>query len=308
MTLYAIVADARRDAGLSQSDFAKKLSVPRLSVVRLERGIGSMRLLLKAMGELRVRIANVARGASLPEQLQNRRRRLSWSASEAAMRAGIAPRTVAAVERGDGSIASACKLLSVIAPGARAEKAVRSSWSFDRSTLDERDTRFTPPPFLFEIVSAFGIIDIDPCGHIDAPISAKRKIIPPECGLSSQWLGRLAFVNPPFSAVVRWMNRAATAWENREVDRIIMLVPIRTDSPTYQNRVSRHADTLFLAGRLQFEGPNGPAWKAPFGLMLLLWGANDGEISKFIERVPAVRMRPWGDPAIFVSEASQSAG
>lgn len=248
-----------------------------------------------AMGELSVRVANVAQGRSLPEQLQNRRRKLLWSVKETAARAGIAPRTVTAVEHGDGSIASACKLISAIAPNARTEKPVRSSWSFDRSSLDERDARFTPKWFLNEVEAVFGKIDIDPCGHADAPILAARKIIPPQCGISSEWSGKLAFVNPPFSSVVKWMNRAASAWENGEVERVIMLVPVRTDSPTYQNRVSHHAHTLLLAGRLRFDGPGGPAWKAPFGLMLIVWGADEASISDFVKRVPAVRIGPSVD-------------
>ena len=90
------------------------------------------------------------------------------------------------------------------------------------------------------------------------------------------------------------MDRAASAWEDGEVERVVMLVPVRTDSPTYQNRVSRDAHTLLLAGRLRFDGPGGPTWKAPFGLMLVVWGVDDASISHFVERVPAVRVKPWG--------------
>jgi transcriptional regulator with XRE-family HTH domain len=294
MDLFKEIAAARTSGGLSQAELAASLGMPRLAVARLESGIGSTARLLMVMKRLEVRLSGIARGGSLPEQLRARRLRRGWTVDYAAARAGLTGKTVQAVEAGGGNAASLSALLSVIAPRAKRSAPPRSSWSFDSTGLDERDQRFTPGWFLEKITSAFGPIDIDPCGHELSAVKAGRRIVLPECGLSTPWSGRLAYVNPPYSAVVTWMERAAAAWQRGETQTIVMLVPTRTDSETYQQRVSREADTLFLSGRIRFESPQGLAWAAPFSLMLLVWGAEEERIRRFMKLSPAARMRPWG--------------
>lgn len=295
LDLLREIIDARKGKGLSQVELAARLGLPRLAIARLEIGIGSAARLCSVMQELDVRLSGIGRGASLPDQLRARRERREWSIEGAAVRAGLTKKTVEAVEAGGGSAASLIKLVSAVAPKAKRSEPARSSWAFDPSGLDERDKRFTPKWFLDKVVDAFGPIDLDPCAHEQSAVEAGRKIILPECGLAGRWSGRLAYVNPPFSGVVRWMNRAASAWERGEVEVIVMLIPARTDSETFQKRVSRYADTLFLGGRIRFESPQGLAWAAPFSLMLVVWGADESEIQRFIELSPAVRMRPWAN-------------
>ena len=290
--LHQIVA-ARTGKGLSQIELANRIGVARLAITRLEAGVGSTARLLAVMAELEVRLSGIARGSTLPDQLRTRRLRLGWSVADVAERAGLTSKTVEAVEVGRGSAASLLKLLAAVAPKAKRSKPARSSWGFDPTGLEERDKRFTPKWFLDKVTEAFGPIDLDPCGHELSAVEARRKIILPECGIASAWSGRLAYVNPPFSAVVAWMDRAATAWEKGEVETIVMLVPARTDSETYQKRVSRDAETLFLGGRIRFESPAGLAWAAPFSLMLVVWGAQDSAIERFRALAPSVRMRPW---------------
>ena len=294
MNLFNEVASARSARGLSQTELAASLSIPRLGIARLEAGVGSTARLIRVMAELEVRLSGIARGATLPDQLRARRLRLGWSVADVAARAGMTTKTVEAVEVGRGSAASLLKLLAAVAPKAKRSKPARSSWGFDPTGLEERDKRFTPKWFLDKVTEAFGPIDLDPCGHELSAVEARRKIILPECGIASAWSGRLAYVNPPFSAVVAWMDRAATAWEKGEVETIVMLVPARTDSETFQKRISRDAETLFLGGRIRFESPEGLAWAAPFSLMVLVWGSEDRAIERFRELAPSVRMRPWG--------------
>ena len=293
MNLCADLSIARSGLGLSQSAVAERLSVPRLAITRLEQGRGSVSLLLRVMSLLEFRVSGVAKGASLPAQICARRSRLGISVENAARKAGVDPRTVEAVERGEGTVASLIKVLNFIAPNAKRSEPPRASWGFDDAGDGERDKRFTPGWFLDKVVDAFGSIDLDPCGHELSAVEAKRRIILPECGLASRWSGRLAFVNPPYSSVVTWMDRAASAWEQGEVETIVMLVPARTDSEVFQKRVSRDADVLFLAGRIRFESTAGLAWPAPFSLMVIIWGGEALAIDRFRELVPSVRMRPW---------------
>ena len=294
MNLPEEIASARSGAGLSQSALAARVGVARLAITRLEAGIGSMSLLLSVMRELDFRISGIARGSTLPAQLQARRVRLGFTPASAGKKAGLDARTVKDLEAGKGTLQSLTALLSAIAPRAKKSDPPRASWAYDHTAHAERDKRFTPAWFLDHITSSFGEIDLDPCAHELSAVEAARRIILPECGLAASWAGaRLVYVNPPYSAVTTWMARAADAWDNREAQTILMLVPVRTDSPVFQARVSRDAEVLFLSGRMRFESPVGLAWPAPFSLMVIAWGAPEAALNKFIKRAPAVRMRPW---------------
>ena len=103
---------------------------------------------------------------------------------------------------------SLLRLLAFIAPKAR-RRAPERAYKGAGDKLD-RDSRFTPPEFLEHIYAAFGKIDLDLCAHTLSPVVARRRIILNEGGdgLANDWSGRLAFINPPFSALLIWLKRA----------------------------------------------------------------------------------------------------
>lgn len=277
---------SRRSRGLSQTSLGKMLGVDRQAIARLESGVGSVELLIRAMSALDFRLSGLAEGATLDEQLRNLRKRLKLSQDEVARRARIARKTVAEVERGRGAMSSALAVLKAIGGRARKAEPVRASFKFDRSL--ERDKRFTPPWFLDHVTTAFGPICLDPCGNELSPVVAHRRILLPECGLAASWGGsRFAFVNPPFSSMVKWMTRAADAWESGEVETIFLLVPARTDSGVFQDRVAGRADVGLMRGRMRFHSPEGLAYHAPFSMMSAIFGGSPDQVARFGELVPS---------------------
>lgn len=276
----------RRSRGLSQSALGELVGVDRQAIARLECGIGSVALLLRVMGELDYHLSGLARGARLDEQLRNRRQRLRISQGEVARRAGVSRKTVSELEHGRGSVASLLCVMAAIGGTARKAEPVRPSWAFDRSL--ERDKRFTPQWFLDHVVEAFGPICLDPCGHELSPVSARRRILLPEDGLKASWANSLlAFVNPPFSALVKWLNRAVDAWESGEAQTVFLLIPARTDSATFQDRVAGRADVGLMRGRIRFLSAEGVGYPAPFSMMSVIFGAEDDQIRRFDELVPS---------------------
>jgi transcriptional regulator with XRE-family HTH domain len=267
-----------------------------LTADRLERGVGSVELLIRAMAALDHHLSGLAPGSRIDEQLRNRRARLHLSQEEVAGRAGISRKTLVGVERGQGSIASLLAVLAVIGQGARKAEPVRPSWAHDRSL--ERDKRFTPGWFLAHVVEAFGQICLDPCGNELSPVQARRRVILPECGLAASWAGtRLAFINPPFSSLVKWLNRAADAWEHGEAKTIVMLVPARTDSSTFQERIAGRADVGLMCGRMRFLSAEGLDHPAPFSLMTVVFGGEPSQVARYGELVPATWLPKTPTPA-----------
>lgn len=271
---------AREGKGWTRDELADRAALDSQVVKRLEAGTGSIGALLACMRATELHLSGLARGATVIEQIGNARRARGWSIDRAAGRAGIARGTLAAIERGQGTVAPLEKVLLSLAPHARPSKPARTSWNHDRAA--DRDMRFTPHWFFQHIVDAFGPVNLDPCAHELSPVVADRRIMPPEDGLMASWAGtRLAFVNPPFSNLVGWLNRSVDAFERGECDKVVILIPTRTDSATFHDRVVPLADIAFLRGRMQFDTDTGTTYPAPFAMMVLVFGGTQKELDTF---------------------------
>jgi transcriptional regulator with XRE-family HTH domain len=241
------------------------------------------------MEALGVRVSGVAAAANICDQLQACRTKAGKTAGDVATAAGLDRRTVAAVEAGRGSLASLQAILDTVAPRAYRALAARQNFVFNRHRADA-DKRFTPALFLAIITDVFGDIDLDPCGHAQSAVTARRTICLPDDGLTADWSGSgLVWINPPFSGCVEWMARACDAWDAGDAKTIVMLTPVRVDSAVFQDRVARMADVLLMRGRMKFADENGDlTYPAPFGLMLSVFGATANQMSELLNRVPSV--------------------
>lgn len=270
------------------------LDVPRLKITRLEAGVGNVELLLQVMPLISLRLSKVAKGQTIVQQLRNARRRRGWAIPQCALKTGLDPRTIEAIEVGRGSIASLVRLLDAVAPNAMRQPVTRAFWDYDRAKSSEADSRFTPIEFLNEIAEAFGEIALDPCCHVAAPIQAKRKIILPEDGLEACWqTDGLVWINPPFSHLAPWLERANEAWRNKEVSKMIFLLPAsRLDLRAYFDDAAFNATTLILRERLNFvkEKDDEVSYRAPFALTLVVWGYDHEDIDVFTSRVPSMKI------------------
>jgi transcriptional regulator with XRE-family HTH domain len=277
---------ARHSKGLSRAVLAARIGIDAQVIKRLEAGIGTMPNLMLVLRALEYHFSGVARGADLPAQLRQRRRTLRLSLIEVAARTGLARATIAKLECGEGSVRSALRLLEALAPKARRRAPDRAHWVSDPS--GGRDVRFTPPEFMEAIYAAFGELDLDPCGHIDSPVVAKRRILITEGGdgLTDPWSGRLAFVNPPFSAMLKWLRRADEEWRSGRVKTVVCLVPARTDSAWFHDHLRSSADIYMLRGRLRFFTAEGRGDQAPFPLMLVVFGGTAFQRDRICELIP----------------------
>lgn len=272
--LVTALIDARRSIGISQTALAARIGVAPLRIKRLERGIGSVATLTAAMAAVDFRLTGLAPGKDLGAQLRACRLRRGLTVVEVAARAKLSRTTIVSLERGGGSIASLRRLMAVVAPKARRRAQERAYWG--EGDKADRDVRFTPPEFLAKVQDAFDPIDLDPCGHRLSPVAAKRRILLEEGGdgLVDDWSGRLAFVNPPFSEMLRWLRRAHDQWSCGNIDSVVCLVPARTDARWFHEVLSVDADIFFLQGRVRFADIRGKSQHTPFALMLVALGTS----------------------------------
>lgn len=283
--------EARRSSGWSQRTLANRLGVDAQTIKRMEKGVGSFATLVAAMSALDFRLTGLGSGKTLPEQLTTRRRERSLSLEKTATKTRLSRRTIASLERGGGSIASALRLLALLAPNARRRAPERSYWG--QGDREDRDSRFTPSDFMDCIYAAFGAIDLDPCANLLSPVVARRRILLSEGGdgLLEEWSGNVAFVNPPFSALLKWLRRAHDQWCAGNVKTVVCLVPVRTDSAWFQETLVSDAEIYLLKGRVRFLNAEGKGQHTPFSLMMLTLGASAESKACLAGMIPGRWMR-----------------
>lgn len=273
---------ARKLIGLTQDEVAGRAGVNRQIIIGLEAGRGSVQNFIRTADAVDLRIAGLPPARTIGARIKLTRTRRGWTQSTLAERAGLSIPSVRTVERDGGQLSSLQAIIAVIAPAVRTRKSEKANW-----TAGNRDQRFTPAWLLNEIVTVFGPINLDPCAGEGAAVVADRYITAEEDALVTKWSGELAFMNPPFSAASKFLERAYQAWAGGECGTIIALVPVRTNTTTFHTRCAGVADVILMRGRPAFINPAKAedSGQVPFGLMLIIWGGCDGSARELLSRL-----------------------
>jgi phage N-6-adenine-methyltransferase len=101
-------------------------------------------------------------------------------------------------------------------------------------------------------------------------------------GLSGIWRG-VVWCNPPYSGLAAWLKKGHdSVFVERTADRVVMLVPARTDTKAFQSFAPKAA-VFFLKGRLKFgESKN----SAPFPSAVLVFDRELPPSVHFVEWRP----------------------
>ena len=144
---------------------------------------------------------------------------------------------------------------------------------------DRRDDWKTPEHLIAKIEGFFGgSIDLDPCASGDPidhfateNIYATSPAAADGLGLDHPWnLDHVcAYVNPPYSDMMRWAKKCATEAREAVEGEIIMLAPARTDTRWFTTCASSADAVCFYKGRIKFVGATAGA---KFPSVLLYWG------------------------------------
>lgn len=138
---------------------------------------------------------------------------------------------------------------------------------------------YTPEHIIATVVSFFDSIDLDPCAEEGdtKTVPARVHFTASDDGLSRPWFGRV-YMNPPYGrAIGPWVEKLADAYESREIEAGIALVPARTDTAWF--RRLRDFPRCEIRGRLTFVGNDE---SAPFPSVLVYLG---DELDRFARAV-----------------------
>ncbi len=124
--------------------------------------------------------------------------------------------------------------------------------------------------------------DLDVAACAESHLAA-RYYTKADDGLTKPWDASTIWVNPPFSDIEPWVQKAWREFERRSRSMVIaMLLPAsRTEQRWWQELVEPHRGrqsgftTHFLPGRTRFGLPGNPkgdgVGSPPFGCVLLVW-------------------------------------
>jgi len=125
------------------------------------------------------------------------------------------------------------------------------------------DEWFTPQTFFDEINKEFNFT-------LDAAATkentkCKKFFNIDNNGLEQDWEG-VVFCNPPYSNIKLWVEKAYN--ESLEGTKIVMLIPVRSDTKYFHKWIYGKAELRFIKGRLKFSDSKN---SAPFPSMLVIY-------------------------------------
>lgn len=140
--------------------------------------------------------------------------------------------------------------------------------SFDPHVVEDKDISLTP----LGLICSLGQFDLDPCG-VQEHQTAQRIISLPQCGLESEWSGRV-WLNPPYSAPSPWLEKLLNHGNG------IALVLSSTGTVWFQDFGLKASSILFLKGRPKFTRLDGTRFDIMRDVCLIGYGKNNSEALK----------------------------
>jgi phage N-6-adenine-methyltransferase len=131
---------------------------------------------------------------------------------------------------------------------------------------DERGTPLTLIRPLKRVVE----FDLDPASGCEPEPIAPNRYTKEDDGLARPWWGHV-WLNPPYSEIADWMEKAAKEAQGVDVDSIMALVPNRTSTRWFHDYATTADRYVVLDGRLKYEHTDG---SAPFPSAVFVWGAD----------------------------------
>ena len=142
--------------------------------------------------------------------------------------------------------------------------------------IGETDEWFTPS-YIFDALGEIFDLDVSAPPNGGPHVPAQAWFTKRDDGLTAPWRG-IVWMNPPFggrNGLVPWLNRFFQHGNG------IALTPDRTSAPWWQDANRRADATLFIAGKVKFERPDGSVGKSP-GTGTTLFAAGDRAVCALV--------------------------
>lgn len=126
----------------------------------------------------------------------------------------------------------------------------------------------TPQQFFDTLDKEFHFT-LDPCSTDKNCKCAKHYTIE-DNGLLKLWRGERVFMNPPYSNIGAWTNKARLE-SQYELTFVVGILPAKTDTTWFHKDVWKKAEIQFIKSRLYFELNGNTVGRANFPSMVVIW-------------------------------------
>lgn len=155
------------------------------------------------------------------------------------------------------------------------------SFTDDAHFSSGNDERGTPQSLIRPLKRAIGGFDLDAASGCEPEPIAPTRYTKEDDGLARPWFGNV-WLNPPYSDIAEWMEKAWKESLNPDVDSILVLVPNRTSTQWFHDHATKADYYVVLEGRLKYVHTDG---SAPFPSAIFVYGdAPDAVLGELASR------------------------
>ena len=139
----------------------------------------------------------------------------------------------------------------------------------NQKALSKGHDNWETPDYVFDYFdSEFGFT-VDPCATAETT-KCPTYYTEQQDGLAQSWKGETVFINPPYSQLTKWLDKAIV--ESQQPDTCcVMLVPARTDTRWFKRAYGEATSVRFISGRIKFLKEGKAQKSPPFPSMLLVF-------------------------------------
>lgn len=144
----------------------------------------------------------------------------------------------------------------------------------DAATKQETDEWSSPRELVEPLNDATDGFDLDPCSGAEQSPFADETFTESDDGLSQDWFGDV-WVNPPYSEMADWTEKAAAEVKRGNADSVVYLCKGDSSTEWWQSGAEQTAAICAIDHRLKFgDGEN----SAPFASHIFVFGDIDDDV------------------------------
>ncbi|WP_417842132.1 DNA N-6-adenine-methyltransferase [Terasakiella sp.] len=267
---------------LTRQQLSERCDLSVDAIKNIEKDRGTIKALESVLCGLHIQITGIPQATTTGERIRLLRQRRNHSQRRTAELSGLTQASVVNLERGNGRVTSFYKIIDCynIKLSIRDHKRT----VFNKGETDAWNTSKDFIDCIHQIIPTF---DLDPATNQTSHVKSHRGFTEAHDGLAHDWLGDFIWLNPPYSNLASWIEKAHDEFIKGHARNIIALLPARTNVGYFHRMIAQKAHVIFIEKRLKFGGAN---QQAPFPSMLVCW-LRDDIIDDLAILVPGTLMR-----------------
>lgn len=151
-------------------------------------------------------------------------------------------------------------------------------------TSQQTNDWYTPPHVIAWVREILGSIELDPasCEEANKIVQAQRYYTLADNALALKWHARTVFLNPPFDATPKWLDKLAYQYNEGRVHEAVMLVNSKLGYNWFESAWRKYT-VCHLRERVHFVAADGSDYgAAKCGQTLIYMGPDDSRFASVL--------------------------